>query len=101
MFDDSLLEDNYKALAHYEDTRPEERSALGAAREVAAHLPQRRYEVAADLFATALASDAAGREAFDALLDMPDAELWDMITDKGNAPQTVSQLAVLKLIRAG
>jgi predicted ArsR family transcriptional regulator len=34
-----------------------------AAREVAAHLPQRRYEVAADLFATALASDASGRDA--------------------------------------
>lgn len=46
------------------------------------------------------ALDAAGREAFDALLDMPDAALWDIITGKGNAPLADSQLAVLELIRA-
>ena len=34
-----------------------------AAREVAARLPQRRYEVAAELFASALASDESGRNA--------------------------------------
>ena len=44
--------------------------------------------------------DAAGREAFDALLDMPDAELWDIITSGENVPPAASQAAVLKLIRA-
>jgi antitoxin CptB len=44
--------------------------------------------------------DTAGREAFDALLDMPDAELWDIITSKENTPCAASQDAVLKLIRA-
>lgn len=44
--------------------------------------------------------DAAGREAFDALLDMPDAELWAIITSGENAPRAASQAAVLKLIRA-
>lgn len=46
------------------------------------------------------ALDEAGREAFDGLLDMPDAALWDIITGKGNAPLADSQLAVLELIRA-
>ncbi|HKB60186.1 MAG TPA: succinate dehydrogenase assembly factor 2 [Gallionellaceae bacterium] len=44
--------------------------------------------------------DKAGREAFDALLDMPDAELWDIITSEEIAPPAASQAAVLKLIRA-
>ncbi len=44
--------------------------------------------------------DPAGREAFDALLDMPDAELWDIITGKGNASPAESLVAVLELIRA-
>jgi antitoxin CptB len=43
--------------------------------------------------------DEAGRTAFDGILDMPDAELWDMITGKGNAPLARSQIAVLELIR--
>ena len=30
--------------------------------------------------------DEAGRTAFDALLDMPDTELWDMIAGKGGTP---------------
>jgi predicted ArsR family transcriptional regulator len=34
-----------------------------APREIQAHLPQRRYEVAADLFATALTSDDSGLQA--------------------------------------
>jgi aryl-alcohol dehydrogenase-like predicted oxidoreductase len=36
MFEDRLLDDNYQALARYRETRPEERSALDAARQVAA-----------------------------------------------------------------
>ena len=36
MFDDSCLEDNYKALTRYEGTRPQERAALNAARQLAA-----------------------------------------------------------------
>jgi antitoxin CptB len=44
--------------------------------------------------------DDAGREAFDGLLDMPDAVLWDIITGKGNAPLADGQRAVLELIRA-
>jgi antitoxin CptB len=46
------------------------------------------------------ALDEVGRRAFDALLDMPDAELWDMITGKRNMPQADSRHAVLELIRA-
>lgn len=30
--------------------------------------------------------DGSAREAFNALLDMPDAILWDMITGKGESP---------------
>ena len=47
--------------------------------------------------------DSAGRAAFDALLDMPDTELWDMITGRGTAGRGEASLAacrgVLKLIR--
>ncbi len=43
--------------------------------------------------------DAAARSDFDRLLDMPDAELWDIITGRGNAPLPGSQMAVLELIR--
>ena len=35
MFEDRLLEDNYKALTHYLESRPEEQSALDRARQVA------------------------------------------------------------------
>jgi antitoxin CptB len=47
--------------------------------------------------------DEAGRAAFDALLDMPDTELWDIITGreiagKGEAPPAECG-EVLKLIR--
>ncbi len=43
--------------------------------------------------------DEAGRAAFDALLDVPDTELWDMITAKRAVPQPGPQRAVLELIR--
>ena len=43
--------------------------------------------------------DAAQQAVFDALLDMPDAELWDMITGK-MAPQQSEHCAVLELVRA-
>jgi antitoxin CptB len=46
------------------------------------------------------ALDADARRAFDALLDMPDAVLWDMITARSDAPQSAAQRAVLELIRA-
>ncbi len=36
MFHDALLEDNYRALTRFEETRPEERAALDAARNLAA-----------------------------------------------------------------
>jgi aryl-alcohol dehydrogenase-like predicted oxidoreductase len=36
MFQEQLLEDNYRALTSYRETRPEERAALDAARRVAA-----------------------------------------------------------------
>ncbi|HMC13537.1 MAG TPA: succinate dehydrogenase assembly factor 2 [Gallionellaceae bacterium] len=41
--------------------------------------------------------DEAGRVAFDALLDMPDTELWDMITGRA-APQAECR-AVLELLQ--
>jgi antitoxin CptB len=46
--------------------------------------------------------DEPGRDAFDALLDMPDTELWDMITGKQDAGGGLSAAGevVLKLIRA-
>jgi antitoxin CptB len=37
--------------------------------------------------------------AFDTLLDMPDAVLWDMITGKTGMPPSSDELAVLELIR--
>ncbi len=42
--------------------------------------------------------DGAGRAAFDALLDMPDVELWDMIT--GKATPAAECLAVLQMLQA-
>ncbi len=48
--------------------------------------------------------DVAERTAFDALLDMPDTELWDMITGtgiaRGEQRLAAESGAVLKLIRA-
>ncbi len=48
--------------------------------------------------------DEAGRGAFDALLDMPDAELWDMIAGKAMTEREKALQAecgaVLELIRA-
>ncbi len=42
--------------------------------------------------------DEAQQLAFDALLDMPDTTLWDMITGKA-APQGDDQRAVLELLK--
>ncbi len=42
--------------------------------------------------------DEAQQLAFDALLDMPDTTLWDMITGKA-APQEDDQRAVLELLK--
>ena len=41
--------------------------------------------------------DEAGKQQFDALLDMPDTELWDMITGKrvADAPETAALLDLL------
>jgi hypothetical protein len=35
MFEDRLLDDNYKALTRYREMRPEEQSALSSAKQVA------------------------------------------------------------------
>jgi hypothetical protein len=35
MFEERLLEDNYQALQKYQETRPEERAALDAAKNLA------------------------------------------------------------------
>lgn len=43
--------------------------------------------------------DDAGRRAFEALLDMPDNPLWDMIAGKQQAPDSEQQ-ALLEKIRA-
>jgi antitoxin CptB len=43
--------------------------------------------------------DEAGQRAFEALLDMPDNPLWDMITGRREAAQDVQQ-ALLDRIRA-
>ena len=43
--------------------------------------------------------DEAGKQAFDALLDMPDTVLWDMITGRLEAAQGEQQ-ALLEKIRA-
>jgi antitoxin CptB len=45
------------------------------------------------------ALDAAQRAAFDALLDMPDVALWDMITGNRLQQQDGSQHQVLGLLR--
>ena len=40
--------------------------------------------------------DASTRAVFDTLLDMPDAELWDMITGKeGTPPEGYGELLIL------
>ncbi len=44
------------------------------------------------------ALDEAGQVAFDALLEVPDTELWDMIT--GKAAPTAECRAVLQLLQA-
>lgn len=43
--------------------------------------------------------DEAGRQAFDALLDMPDNPLWDMIAGRQEAAHS-GQQALLEKIRA-
>jgi hypothetical protein len=35
MFEERLLEDNYQALAHYQEMKPQERAALDAAERLA------------------------------------------------------------------
>ena len=44
--------------------------------------------------------DEPHRHAFEELLDMPDTLLWDMITDRGDAPQQDDQMGVLELLKA-
>ncbi len=44
--------------------------------------------------------DDVRRRAFDALLEVPDATLWDMIMGRGDAPQTGALSDVLELIRS-
>ena len=44
--------------------------------------------------------DGQNKVAFDALLDMPDTVLWDMITGRGDLPQDGGQLSVLELLRS-
>ena len=44
--------------------------------------------------------DKVQQAVFDALLDMPDTELWDMITGKTPAPQDGEYCAVLALLKA-
>jgi antitoxin CptB len=45
--------------------------------------------------------DAAQRAAFDALLDMPDTALWDIITGKAPSAQPdTAQDALLQLLRS-
>lgn len=44
--------------------------------------------------------DEAQQAAFDALLDMPDNELWDMIAGRALVPAQEGQRAVLKLLQA-
>ena len=47
------------------------------------------------------ALDAAQRAAFDALLDMPDTALWDIITGKASSAQPdTAQNALLQLLRS-
>ena len=42
--------------------------------------------------------DEAGKRAFEALLDMPDTELWDMITGRQETAQS-EQRVLLEMIR--
>ncbi len=44
--------------------------------------------------------DAAQREAFDTLLNVPDAALWDMITGRDDAAHAGALSDVLQLIRS-
>ncbi len=44
--------------------------------------------------------DAGQREAFDTLLNVPDATLWDMIMGRDDAPQAGALSDVLQLIRS-
>ena len=44
--------------------------------------------------------EKAQQAVFDALLDMPDTELWDMITGKTPAPHDSEHYAVLELLKA-
>ncbi len=46
------------------------------------------------------ALDAAQQAAFDALLDMPDTVLWDMITGREAPPQEMQQRALLEWLKA-
>ena len=46
-----------------------------------------------------LSLDEAQQAAFDALLDMPDNELWDMIAGRGLLPVSGEQHAVLELLQ--
>lgn len=43
--------------------------------------------------------DLAQQAAFDALLDMPDTVLWDMITGRGTLPQEHQQRALLEWLK--
>ena len=47
-----------------------------------------------------LSLDEAQQATFDALLDMPDNELWDMIAGRGQLPVSGEQRAVLELLQA-
>ena len=44
--------------------------------------------------------DEVQQISFDALLDMPDNDLWDMISGRGTVPLPCEQLALLEKIRA-
>lgn len=44
--------------------------------------------------------DLAQQAAFDALLDMPDTVLWDMITGRGAQPQEQPQRILLEWIKS-
>lgn len=43
--------------------------------------------------------DVEQQAAFDALLDMPDTVLWDMITGRGTPPQEAPQLRLLEWLK--
>ena len=47
-----------------------------------------------------LSLDEAQQAAFDALLDMPDNELWDMIAGRGSVRASAEQQAVLEVLQA-